>query len=54
MQKGHIDLLADRTDRLESITMAGAETSNEDVLRTRLDMRQAPPLVRRTRAPAGD
>ena len=46
----------DRTDRLESIIMAGTETSNEDILRTRLNPQQALPLVGRTlaRLPSSD
>lgn len=38
--KGRIGFPEGRTDRLETIIMAVTETSNEDILRTRLDMRQ--------------
>ena len=39
-RKGRIDFPEDRTDRLGNIIMARTETNNEDILRTRLDMRQ--------------
>jgi hypothetical protein len=55
-RKGHIDFPGHRTDRLESTIMAETETetSNEEILRTRLDMQHVPPLISRTLAPAID
>jgi hypothetical protein len=53
-RKDRIDFPEDRTDRLESIIMAETgtgtktETSNEDTLRTRLDMQRVLPLISRT------
>ena len=52
MPEGRIDFPEDRADRLESIIMAGTETSNVDILRTRLGMQQGLPLISRTLAPA--
>jgi hypothetical protein len=58
LREGRIDFPEDRTGRLESIiiagTKAGTETSNEDILRTLLDMQQVLPPISRTLAPAVD
>ena len=49
-REGRIGSLEDRTDRLESITMAGTETNNEDIRQMPLDMPPDFPFVSRTRA----
>ena len=58
LPEGRIDFPEDRTDRLESIIIAGTktetETSSEDILRTLLDMKQVLPLISRTLAPVLD
>jgi hypothetical protein len=56
VRTGRIDFPEGRTVRLESIITAGTETgtSNEDILRTRLDMQQVLPSISRTLAPTID
>ena len=58
LREDRIDFPEDRTDRLESIIIAGTKTetemSSEDILRTLLDMQQVLPLISRTLAPAVD
>ena len=50
--EGLIDSSADRKVRLESIIVGGTEMSNEDLLRTRLDMWFVScPFIRRRVAP---
>jgi len=58
LREVNIGFPEDRTDRLESIIIAGTktetETSSEDILRTLLDMKQVLPLISRTLAPVLD
>ena len=54
MGEDRIDFPGDPTDRRESIIVVGTETSNEVILRTRLEMQEVLPSVSRTLAAALD